>query len=104
MKNIILVIPVLLAGCVFDNRSPVSPAFLYSDVRGTHVATEVQSLPTDRQGRACAQNVLGLIANGDASVAAAKEEGGITLVTSVDYSSRTVLGMWSESCTIVSGR
>jgi len=53
-------------------------------------------------GRACATNVLGLIVQGDMSVEAAKKNGGITKVASVD---KEVKGyaVYAEVCTIVTG-
>ncbi|MBR3632401.1 MAG: TRL-like family protein [Elusimicrobiaceae bacterium] len=53
-------------------------------------------------GRACATNVLGLIIQGDMSVEAAKKDGKITHVASVD---KEVKGyaIYAEVCTIVTG-
>lgn len=53
-------------------------------------------------GRACATNVLGLIIQGDMSVEAAKKDGKITHVASVD---KEVKGyaLYAEVCTIVTG-
>ncbi len=53
-------------------------------------------------GRACATNVLGLIVQGDMSVEAAKKNGKITHVASVD---KEVKGyaVYAEVCTIVTG-
>ena len=55
-----------------------------------------------KTGRACAKSILGLVANGDASVEAAAKNGGITDVTSVDHETTwtVVIG---EYCTIVRG-
>ena len=44
------------------------------------------------QGKACAESILGLIAHGDASVRAAKANGRIKEVTSVDHSARNSFG------------
>ena len=56
-----------------------------------------------KDGKACADSILGLIAKGDASVRAAKENGGITEVTSVDHSARNFLGIVGEWCALVRG-
>lgn len=55
-------------------------------------------------GRACSKNVLGFIAFGDASVSAAKAEGGITEIASVDREFVNVLAFYGSSCTIVHGK
>jgi len=57
-----------------------------------------------KEGKACADSILGLVARGDASVRAAKENGGIKEVTSVDHSARNFLNIVGEWCTIVRGR
>ena len=54
-------------------------------------------------GKACAESILGLLARGDASVRAAKENGKITEVISVDHSARNLLNIVGEWCTIVRG-
>ncbi len=56
-----------------------------------------------KQGKACAESILGLLARGDASVRAAKENGNISEVTSVDHSARNLLNILGEWCTIVRG-
>jgi len=56
-----------------------------------------------KEGKACAESILGLLARGDASVRAAKENGNISEVTSVDHSARNLLNIVGEWCTIVKG-
>lgn len=68
----------------------------YGDLATTHdVAT--------KEGKACGQSILGWVASGDASVAAAKAAGGITHVSSVDHSAKQILGIIGDWCTIVKG-
>ena len=56
-----------------------------------------------KEGKACGTSILGAIAQGDASVVAAKANGGITKVTSVDHYAKNILGVYGEWCTIVKG-
>ena len=56
-----------------------------------------------KEGKACMDTVLGLVARGDASVRAAKANGGITEVSVVDHSARNFLNIVGEYCTIVRG-
>ena len=56
-----------------------------------------------KEGKACASSVLGWVATGDASIAAAKANGGVTKVASVDHYAKNVLGIFGEWCTIVKG-
>jgi hypothetical protein len=55
-----------------------------------------------KEGRACAQSILGVFATGDASIKAAAAAGGITRIDSVDHHSvwKVVMG---EFCTVVRG-
>ena len=56
-----------------------------------------------KEGKACATSVLGIVATGDASIQAAKNNGGITKVTHVDHSAKNYVGFYSEWCTIIRG-
>jgi len=57
-----------------------------------------------KTGKACANSYLGLIATGDASIAAARTAAGITQVSSVDHSTKNILGFYGEYCTVVTGK
>lgn len=59
--------------------------------------------PGQKEGRACMETLLGLLARGDASVRAAKADGGITEVSVVDHSARNFMNIVGEYCTIVRG-
>ena len=56
-----------------------------------------------RSGRACATNLLGIFISGDMSVEAAKKNGRITQVASVNKEVRSY-AVWAEACTVVTGR
>jgi hypothetical protein len=56
-----------------------------------------------KHGETCATGILGLIAWGDASVASAKEAGGIKEVHSVEYRDFNVLFIYHQGCTVVHG-
>jgi hypothetical protein len=56
-----------------------------------------------KEGKACMETILGLVSRGDASVRAAKINGGITEVSVVDHSARNFLNIVGEYCTVVRG-
>jgi hypothetical protein len=56
-----------------------------------------------KEGKSCAKAILGLVANGDASIKAAAKAGGISNVTRVDHYTNNFLGILGEYCTIVGG-
>ena len=95
---------VSLGGCMIV-ESPIR-GMLGTEVTWGEVATAEPSSPAltkTKEGTACAQSILGLLAHGDASVRQAKVNGGITEVTSVDHSARNLLNIVGEWCTIVRG-
>ena len=88
-----------VSGCAYA-ASPVLGG-LYTKVSGPVNATSSQA--GNKTGRVCASSILGIIATGDASIDAAKKAGGITSVTSVDFESTSILGLYATFCTIVHG-
>ncbi|TGM85564.1 adhesin Lsa14 [Leptospira licerasiae] len=55
-------------------------------------------------GKACSRSVLGIVAWGDSSIAAAKADGKITKLASTDYEQFAVLqGLYHSFCTIATG-
>jgi hypothetical protein len=98
--SLAILAPVLLGGCAVV-ASPVGNAAIYTGVRGP-ITTGTASSGT-KEGRACASNIIGIVAVGDASIAEAKRNGGIGAVATVDHDSLNVLGVYSRFCTIVTG-
>jgi len=75
---------------------------IYNETKYGDTATTATN--ATKEGKACAQTILGLVATGDASIAAAKANGGITEVSYVDHSAKSVVGIIGEWCTIVKGK
>jgi hypothetical protein len=102
MRSLSLVVAssLVLGGCAVV-ASPVGNAAIYTSVRGPIATGSAPS--SSKEGRACASNVIGIVATGDASIAAAKRAGGISSVASVDHDSLNVLGFYSRFCTLVAG-
>ncbi len=73
---------------------------LYAKVADPICAT---SSSGSRVGKATATSYLGLIATGDSSIAAAKANGGISSVSSVDVQRENILGIISTYTTTVKG-
>jgi TRL-like protein family len=81
--------------------SPVGNGSLFTDVRGPLLLEN--GVAAEKVGRACAHNVLGLAAYGDASMVAAKRQGAIDRIATVDHHSVSVLSVYSRFCTQVRG-
>lgn len=89
----------LLGGCA---TAPKPVTGLYANVKGPLVATGASG-EARLVGRASARSVLGLIATGDASIAAAVREGGIREIHYVDYETQSFFGIVSEFTVVVYG-
>jgi hypothetical protein len=90
-----------LSGCMIV-ESPIR-GVVGTEVIWGDVATGKVSPDDMKQGKACAESILGLMARGDASVRAAKANGGITEVFTIDHSARNFFGVVGEWCTLVRG-
>ncbi len=109
MKNILLALTacsvVVLSGCQYMTPpvkdTPVN-GYIYSSVDWDgRVANP--GISETKIGTACAKSYLGVVALGDASIAAAKEAGGITKVSSVDHTSTSYFVFYGKYCTVVRG-
>ncbi len=88
-----------LAGCM-PVASPVA-GIIFTDAKWGTIATPLAATP--KTGQACAQTILGWFATGDASISTAKANGGVTKVAVIDHTSKNILGIFAEFCTIVKG-
>ncbi len=88
----------VLGGCA-TGTSPVGTG-LITDVKGPITATELNG---SKSGSACATSIIGLINKGDASIAAAKADGGITQLATADYHTKGFYPFVGTTCTNVTG-
>ncbi len=58
----------------------------------------------DKNGESCATGILGLAAFGDASLDAAKKAAAVTDVHSVEFRNFSILGLYTQGCTVVHGK
>lgn len=91
---------VLLLGACATPSTEIGIA-LFSDTVQPLMVTN--NAGANKVGRACGKNYLGLFITGDMSVEAAKKDGKITQVASVDKEIKSY-AIYSEVCTVVRGR
>jgi len=96
-----VLIAAYLTGCVAYSTSPVTGA-LYTDVKAPSTAT-ASNTASLKSGSATVTSILGLIATGDASINSAAKSAGITKIHHVDYSSKSVLGIYAVYTVTVYG-
>ncbi len=104
MKLIKTLALVALAGSVSACAvlpSDAGRAFLANVGQTSGHATE--AVAATKEGRACSQNILGLVVTGDSSIHTAKKNGGITQVSSVDRDQLQAMYFYAKSCTVVRG-
>ena len=90
----------LLLGACATPSTEVGIA-LFSDTVQPLMVTDNSG--STKVGRACGKNYLGLFITGDMSVEAAKKDGKITHVTSIDKEIKSY-ALYAEVCTVVRGR
>lgn len=92
-------IALMLAGCA----TPYPVGALYTDVQLPMDATSNKGAAT-KIGSAECMSVLALISIGDASIEAAKRNGGITEVHHVDWEAKNILGIIGKYRVVVHGQ
>ena len=102
MAFVILLSLAYLTGCGALVASPV-PGILYTDVRAPVAATDNTIKDGYVSGSSTVTSILGLIATGDASIETVAMNAGITKIYYVDYSSRSVLGLYATYTVTVFG-
>ena len=103
MKKLLLLIPatavLFMAGCA----SPIPMGTLYTDVKLPVSATANVDTANLKVGRSMCKSYVGLVTVGDASIEAAKKNGGIKKVVAVDWKAKSTLGVVGEYECIVYG-
>lgn len=102
MKKVFLALAIassaLLTGC----QTPYSGGLIFNSYNAP-VDVRDNATACDKRGNATMVNILGLVSTGNAGVAAAKEDGGITKVGSVDVNFTSLLGIIGKTTTVVCG-
>jgi hypothetical protein len=94
---------VSVTGCGYWPRSGNNGLF-YTNTTAPVAVLATESDEPVKTGQACSIGVLGLWASGDSSVEAAKRNGGITRLATVEEKFKQVfLGVRTEYCTVVTG-
>lgn len=88
----------MLTGCA----APYSSGLAFSSY-DRPLSVRDNATACSKEGKSSMVNILGLIATGDASVAKAKSNAGITKVGSVDTNYNSILGIISTTTTVVCG-
>lgn len=108
--NLVLVVLVcfLLGGCMgaasfIQPNASFAVAGIYTDVQGGSLVLDNGVTPT-KTGKACSNQILGIVASGDTRVETAMRDGGISKLVFVNTSYKNIVwGVWTEVCTIARG-
>lgn len=103
MKKLALFV---LMGVAFALTGCTRPmGVIYNGVTGMNSATRVITTTTgSKTGYSTARSILGVVAFGDAGIAAAAKDGGIKKIESVDTKTTNILfGVYTSVTTIVTG-
>ena len=100
LSGLLLAAGLLVLGGCATVATPTA-GLLFTQVQGpVAVGSNTDNTKT---GSACASNILGLIAVGDASILAAQKAGNISKISSVAHDSTDVVGLYARFCTVVHG-
>ena len=101
MKHRLLILLIGLTGCA-TGPQPIR-GILFTNVLGPNQAI-ASTVPLVKRGRSCSRTILAVWTWGDASIAAAKTEGNISEIGTVDYDTMAILSfVYSQTCTLVTG-
>lgn len=105
MKKLGVLVALIGVLMLFGCAGPYSPGFIISEYDAPMCSPDDASgLDIGaKTGQAQMINYLGWIATGDASIATAAANGGISKVKTVDYHYDTLLGIINKTTTIVTG-
>lgn len=101
MKKMKLAIVLIAAGMLAGCASSQPFGGLYTELKLPVTATGNSG--SSKTGTSECVSILGLVATGDCSIQAAKRNGGITKVNSVDWDAKNILGIIGNYKTIVQG-
>lgn len=91
----------LVVGCAATYSNPFLMGGIYTQYKGPVAATgEAMGA---KMGTATASSILGWFAMGDASIATAAKNGGITKISHVDFENMSILGLYSTYKVVVYG-
>lgn len=96
----IAVIAFFFSGCGAYVQSPVS-GYAYTEVKAPLTATS--NTQSSKVGTAEATSILGIVAQGDASIEAAIQSAGITEIHHIDYEANSILGLYATYTIYVYG-
>ncbi|HQL01239.1 MAG TPA: TRL-like family protein [Smithellaceae bacterium] len=95
---VVLGAALILTGCAML----VPMGTVYTDVKLPLAATGNGAV-SPKTGEASCVSILGVVATGDCSIEAAKKNGGIAKVNSVDWKVNNILGIYGTYKVVVSG-
>lgn len=99
-KISILLLLFLTSACAMPMPA-VGPGIIVTNT--TEGVSVNNGVAATRKGEACGKNFLGIASVGDATIEAAKNKSGINNVATVNIEYFSVLGIYAQACTVVSG-
>lgn len=106
MKKVFYTVAVLALGIIAQSCAALgssSPAVFYDGRSVPVTATSNTLSKSAKVGVSKQLNVLGLVATGDSGIAKAAKEAGITKISVVDQKTKSILGLFCKTETIVYG-
>lgn len=97
----VLLASIAMTGCGPIFGKSTGTGSIYSNVKFNEQISD--NTVGSKAGEACASSILGWIATGDASAAAAAKAGGVTKIATMDGTAMNILNLYSKYCSYVTG-
>ncbi|TGK08760.1 TRL-like family protein [Leptospira fletcheri] len=85
--------------------APIGPSggFLFSDYKFPGEINSSNNIPTTKKAEGCQYNVLSVVTWGSASAGRIAMENRITRIATIDHSTMSILYLYQDYCTIITG-
>lgn len=90
----------VLPGCAGIATYQEVPGGLYADYK---YGKDAEGPVGSKEGKSCANSILGWVGTGDASISTAAANGGITKIYTVEHEVKNILNIYATYCTVVRG-
>lgn len=100
MKKTLALMALIIMGVSCSTINTTNSGMLFIDAKSTTMVSDGTN--ATKMGSACTTGVIGIV-TGDSSIEAAMKAGNIKKVSFVDHKAKSVLGIYTEYCTIVHG-
>jgi hypothetical protein len=102
MRKFLPCLMLIFSGCAAMTTNAPALGLVYTNAVSPGFATT--NTISSKTGKATCRSILGIVADGNCSIDAAKKNGDISKVSVVDYEVENILGVYATLTTVVYGQ